>query len=290
MKTAVIIPNWQGRRLLKKNLPSVLRVGFDEIIVVDDASTDDSVSFLQENFPTVHIVRHKKNLGFASTVNDGVTAANADVVFLLNSDVVPDKNILNPVLGYFSDPEVFGVSLGEVGYSYAVPQIKDGFVGHAPGPQSNKAHDTFWISGGSGAFRRTMWKKLGGMDTMFSPFYWEDTDLSFRALKRGWKLIWEPKAQVVHKHESTINTKNFSKKYMDYIKERNQLLFHWKNLEWSWILRKHIWGLLWRLKNPGYFVVILLALVKLPQVIVRRIQERKESKLKNEEVFIQFQS
>lgn len=290
MKTAAIIPNWQGRALLEKNLPSVLRVGFDQVIVVDDASTDDSVEFLQKNFPIVQIVRHKENKGFASTVNDGVSASTADIVFLLNTDVVPNANIIKPTLLHFSDPQVFGVSLGEVGYSYAIPRVKNGFVGHTPGPKSEKPHNTFWISGGSGAFRREMWQKLGGLDEMFNPFYWEDLDLSFRALKRGWKLIWEPKAKVEHKHESTINTKHFSKKYMDYIKERNQLLFHWKNMEFWWLLTKHLPGLLMRLTHPGYAVPVVLALLKLPQVIVRRIQDKKEEKVSNEDIFKSFRT
>ena len=290
MKTAAIIPNWQGRDLLERNLPSVLKVGFDEVIVVDDASTDDSVDFLQQNFPTIHIVRHKENKGFSSSINDGVKATSADVVFLLNTDVVPSKNTLKPALKHFLNQDVFGVSLGETGYSYAIPKVDAGFVDHAPGPRSNESHNTFWISGGSGAFRRSMWQKLGGMDTMFNPFYWEDIDLSFRALKRDWKLVWEPKAQVMHKHESTINTKNFSKKYMDYIKERNQLLFHWKNLELGWLLTKHIPGLLWRLRHMGYFVPVFLALVKLPQLIVRRIKLGKEAKVSSDEILKQSQS
>ena len=290
MKTAAVLPNWQGRELLEKNLPAVLKVGFDEVIVVDDASTDDSVNFLTTNSPTIKIVRHKKNKGFASTVNDGVAATNAEVVFLLNTDVVARKNIIEPTLKHFSDKKVFGVSLAEAGYSYAISKVDAGFVGHGPGPRTNEAHNTFWISGGSGAFRRSMWEKLGGMDTMFNPFYWEDLDLSFRAQKRGWKLIWEPKAQVEHKHESTINTKHFSKRYMDYIKERNQLLFHWKNLDLTWLLTKHVPGLIWRLRKPGYIVPIALALIKLPHLIVRRIKERKESKVSNEEIFNQTKS
>ncbi len=290
MKTAVVIPNWQGRKLLEENLPAVLKVGFDEVIIVDDASTDGSVDFLKNNFPKVNIVVHKKNKGFASTVNDGVAATNSEVVFLLNTDVIPVKNIIEPTLKHFSDPKVFGVSLSEVDYSYAVSKVAGGFVGHGPGPHSNEAHNTFWISGGSGAFRRTMWNKLGGMDTMFNPFYWEDLDLSFRAQKHGLKLIWEPKAVVEHKHESTINTKHFSKRYMDYIKERNQLLFHWKNLDLTWLLTKHVPGLIWRLRKPGYIVPIALALIKLPHLIVRRIKERKESKVSNEEIFNQTKS
>lgn len=288
MKTAVIIPNWQGRTLLEKNLPKVLTVGFDEVVVVDDASTDDSVEFLQSHFPTVKLVRHKRNKGFSSTVNNGVRASNASIVFLLNSDVIPEKNILKPVLSHFKDPDVFGVSLREKGYSYAIPHIEDGFVGHRMGMRTDKTHNTFWISGGSGAFRRSMWLDLGGFDVAFDPFYWEDVDLSYRALKRGWKLVWEPKAVVEHRHESTINSSHFSTRYLNYIKERNQLLFHWKNLSVGWLLTKHFPGLIKRLNHPGYAVVIILALIKLPQLIVQRNRQLRESTISDEKVFLQF--
>lgn len=289
-KTAAIIPNWQGRNLLEKNLPKVLSVGFNEVVVVDDASTDDSVEFLQRNFPSVHIVRHTKNQGFSSTINDGVKATDSEIIFLLNSDVVPEKNILNPVLKHFEEEDVFGVSLHERGYFYAVPKMENGFVGHQMGPKTDKPHSTFWISGGSGAFRRSMWQELGGLDTMLNPFYWEDVDLSFRALKRGWKLVWEPQAVVEHKHESTINLKYFSKRYLTYIKERNQLLFHWKNLNLSWLIFHHIPGVLWRLRHSGYVVPVFMAILKLPQVAVVRAENMKKAKLTDDEVFKQFRS
>ena len=272
MKTSCIIPNWNGRTLLEKNLPSVMAVGFDEVIVVDDGSTDDSVSFLKQHFPRVFPIVNEVNKGFAYTVNRGVKNASGEIVFLLNTDVIPEKNIIPPVLAHFSDPEVFGVSLSEAGYSFAIPKMEFGFLGHEPGEKRDMARSTFWISGGSGAFRKSMWEKLRGMDLLYSPFYWEDLDLSYRAQRMGWKLIWEPKAKAVHKHESTINEKNFNKRRLDYIKERNQLIFHWKNLPVSWLLTSHILGLLKRLLNPGYIVVILLALAKLPQIILKRLR------------------
>lgn len=270
-KTSVIIPNWNGKALLEKNLPSVLKVGFDEVIVVDDASTDGSVSFLKQNFPQIKLIENPRNRGFAYTVNKGVVSASGEIVYPFNTDMVPQSGILEPVLKHFEDPNIFGVSLAEEGYSYAIPKLEFGFLGHGPGEKATVAHPTFWISGGSGAFRKSMWDKLGGMDGLFSPFYWEDLDLSYRAQRMGWKLIWEPKAKVIHKHESTINTKHFKKKYLDYIKERNQLIFHWKNLPVSWLLTAHILGLLKRLMHPGYFAVLFLAISKLPQIIVKRL-------------------
>ena len=271
MKTSCVIPNWNGRSLLEKNLPSILSVGFDELIVVDDASTDDSVTFLKQNFPQVKLIENSKNRGFSYTVNKGVENASGEVVFLFNTDMLPKGNVLEPVLKHFKDPNVFGVSLSEEGYSFAKPKKEFGFLGHEPGERTAESHETFWISGGSGAFRKSMWNKLGGMDLLFSPFYWEDLDLSYRAQRMGWKLIWEPDARVIHNHESTINPKNFSRKYLDYIKERNQLIFHWKNLPVSWLLTNHILGLIKRLLNPGYFVVLFLTLIKLPQIIIKRL-------------------
>lgn len=290
MKTAVIIPNWNGRRLLSKSLPAVLRVGSDEIIIVDDASSDDSVSFIRKRYPEVKLILNKKNLGFAATVNRGVQAAHADVVFLFNSDVYPHKDILKYVLPHFRNREVFGVSFNEGKFGWVKPKIEDGFLNHSPGEDIRRAHQTFWVSGGSGAFRKSMWNKLGGMDEIFTPFYWEDVDLSFRALRMGWKLVWEPRAKVNHQHEATINTAYFSQKYLVRIKERNHLIFQWKNLSVSWLLVKHLPSLLYRARKPGYFLVVLMALSKLPQIILRRMEDFGKYKFTDEEVIQKFQN
>lgn len=271
MKTSVVIPNWNGKKLLVKNLPAVMRVGFDEVIVVDDASTDDSRQYIQENYPQVKLLMNEKNRGFSYTVNKGVSSALGEIVYLFNTDMIPLTGVLTSVLKNFEDPLVFGVSLSEEGYGFAIPKKEFGFLGHAVGERTDISHKTFWISGGSGAFRKSMWDKLQGLDLIYSPFYWEDLDLSYRAQRMGWRLIWEPKAKVIHKHESTINTKYFKKRYLNYIKERNQLIFHWKNLPVNWLLSNHLAGIVKRLLNPGYAVVILLALMKLPQIFVRRI-------------------
>lgn len=288
MTTSVVIPNWNGKSLLQKNLPMVLKIPFDEYLVVDDASQDGSTEFLQKNFPQVKTLVNKKNKGFSYTVNRGVGKAKGDIVFLLNSDVLPKNNIIPPVMRHFKDPKVFGVSLREEGYWWARPKFENGFLGHEPGEATKSSHITLWISGGSGTFRKSMWEKLGGMDTLFSPFYWEDLDLSYRALKHGWKLVWEPTAVVEHKHESTINPENFSQKYLDHIKERNQLLFQWKHLPTNLLLTKHLLGVLWRLKNPGYAAILLLALANLPTTLLRRIQEKKVSNLSTQDVLAKF--
>src|SRR4030043_315219 len=98
MKTSVVIPNWKGRSLLEKNLPAVLATKPDEVIVVDDASPDDSNTFLEKNYPQVKLIKHQKNLGFAAGCNSGVKAAKSEIVVLLNLDVVPEKDALEKIL------------------------------------------------------------------------------------------------------------------------------------------------------------------------------------------------
>lgn len=232
---SIIIPNYNGEQLLKKNLPKVISTSefkknrILEIIVVDDGSTDDSVKLIKEKFPEVRLFKHRINRGFSAAVNTGARAAKGKLLALLNNDVIPENDFLVAVIPHFKNRRVFAVSLNEEGFSWAKGKFEEGFINHEMGPESQKAHDTFWVSGGSGVFRRSQWMKLGGMDEkLLSPFYWEDIDLCYRAAKRGLRLLWEPKARVLHKHESTMS--EFPAKYVQRVRERNQLLFIWKNL------------------------------------------------------------
>ncbi len=130
--------------------------------------------------------------------------------------------------------------------------------------------------------------ELGGMDEkLLSPLYWEDLDLSYRAQKRGYELLWEPKAMVTHEHESTV--KKLPIRYVQRIQERNQLLFIWKNLTSRILFRKHIIGLLKRAAtHPGYLLIIFSALRFIFKVIKARNIEAKEAKISDEAIFNRF--
>jgi len=294
-KVSIIIPNFNGRELVAKNLPKVLDAKDNpnnhiiEIIIVDDASYDDSVFYLKKNFPSVKLIKHKKNRGFSYSVNTGVRMAKGNLVVLLNTDVIPEKDFLKSVLDHFADKKVFAVSFRERGYYWAKGYFKDGFVCHEQGGETNEVHDTFWVSGGSGIFRRKFWMELGGMDEkLLSPFYWEDIDLSYRAAKRGWKLLWEPKSIVEHKHEATIS--KLKKSYVQRIRERNELLFIWKNITSSNLIKKHVKGVLLRIvKHPGYIRIVFMALSKIKLVSKKRKKEMKETIISDEALFAKFQ-
>lgn len=249
MKISIVIPNRNGAALLKKNLPSVIAAAKGgEIIVVDDASTDNSVNFLQNEFPSVRVVCKAHHDGYASTVNVGVKEATGAVVVLLNSDVRPEKGFLDPLVKHFSDPSIFAVGCMEKSLEGEKTVLRGrgeakwekGFFIHWRG-EVDKA-TTAWVSGGSSAFRKSIWEKLGGMDTVYDPFYWEDIDLSYRARKAGYKILFEHASVVVHEHEIGAIKREYSDIRVKIIAYRNQFLFIWKNLSGlNMVLAHAIW-------------------------------------------------
>jgi len=295
MKVSIVIPWFNTDWLVDKNIPAVVKAmensknSVIEIIIVDDGSTDKSNLFIKTKYPKIRLIKHKSNKGFSAAVNTGVRSAKGDLICLLNSDVVPSPNFLINVIKHFGDPKTFAVSLNEAGvFGWAKGYFKDGFIGHEPGGKSTTAHDTFWVSGGSGVFRRSTWIDLGGMDEkLLSPFYWEDLDLCYRALKRGYRLLWEPSAVVEHQHETTIS--KLSKDYVSRIKERNQLLVIWKDVTSQRLFGKHISGLAKRLiSHPGYIRIVFMAIVKIGPLIKARNKEIKEAKVSDEIIFSRF--
>lgn len=291
---SVIIPSFNGEKLLRKNLPEVIQAfqykenRIVEITIVDDGSSDESFKFVKSTYPEVSFIKHTQNRGFSASVNTGARMAKGDLLVLLNNDVVPNEDFLLSALSRFIDPEVFAVSLHEKGYAWAKGHFKDGYIQIEPGKETVNAHVSFWVSGGSGVFRKSMWKELNGMDEkLLSPFYWEDIDICYRGAKRGWKILWDPDSLVEHQHESTIG--KLPKKYVERVRERNQLLFIWKNLHSPGLIRKHLLGVFARLiKHPGYLRILLMTLPRLRQTLKSRAKEKKESKISDEIIFSRF--
>ncbi len=297
LSVSVVIPNWNGQSLLQKNLAAVLasmrykKNQIGEIIIVDDGSTDDSVKFLKKEYGSkIRLIKHTKNRGFASSVNNGVRMAKGQLVCLLNTDVIPSREFLSHALAHFEDKSVFAVGLHEKGAGPAVGFFNNGFIEHKGGKETQNESFSFWASGGSAVFRRSQWMELKGLDEeLLTPFYWEDVDLGYRAWKHGYKIVWEPKSMVEHQHESTINKDRFKVAFMNRVKERNQLLVIWKNITSDKLFRNHIQGLLKRIiSHPGYIKVVFDALKFRKLVLAKRTREKKESTVSDEAVFAKF--
>lgn len=288
MDFSVIVLNWNGEELLRKNLPAVLEAVPDDIemIVVDNGSTDGSIKYVKEltgcglqlkraerknaqsescSRITVKLIENKTNLGFIRACHQGAKLAKGKFIVLLNNDVIPQKGFLDQILRHFDKPDVFAVSFNEQKYGWAKIWWRGGFIHHGVGGIQRKPHFSAWASGGSAVFRKSMWKKLGGFDELYAPFYWEDFDLGYRAWKKGWRIIWEPKAIVAHKHESTIS--KLDSNYVRLIKERNQLLFIWKNISDPFLRFTNPLGLFFRvLTGPNYIKVIIAAIKRYQQM------------------------
>ncbi len=248
---SIVIPNWNGRDLLEKYLPSVVaaaeRVSGSEVIVVDNGSTDGSAAFVAERFPQVRIVALEKNLGFGGGSNAGFRAAQHDIVVLLNSDMRVEPDFLRPLLDGFSDAQVFSVSCQiffsdpnkvreETGLTEFWWERGNLRIRHRTEPTIRELYPCAYGGGGSCAFDRRKFLRLGGFDELFAPFYLEDTDLGYMAWKRGWKNLYQPASVVYHEHRGTIG-RRFSEAYIQGVLKKNFLLFTWKNIhEWRRLL------------------------------------------------------
>ena len=265
---SIIIPTYNGLSLLHKHLPSVLMSlrKHDELIIVDDAGTDDSVAWLRSEYKLkpeenthidmfcysgtykdieIKVLVNRTNQRFASSCNRGVESAKSDIVILLNNDVSPEKDFLSYLTPHFDDEHVFGVSCKEISsvdgkeYGRAVAHFKRGFYVHSRA-SDQVSGETAWVIGGSGAFRKSMWKILGGFDLDFKPAYGEDIDLSFRAQMKGWKTLYEERSIVHHVHEST-NADVFGQKRIEIMSYKNAFLFMWKNTRGLTLLLHFLW-------------------------------------------------
>lgn len=248
---SVVIPNWNGRDLLEKFLPSVVEAlagdPENEIIVVDNASEDGSAAFLRQQFPQVRVLQQAKNLGFGGGSNAGFSAAKNAIVVLLNNDMRVAPDFLAPLLAPFQDPLVFSVSCQIFFSDPAKRREETGLtetwwergrlrVGHRIDPQVNVLYPCAYPGGGSSAFHRDKFFELGCFDELFRPFYYEDTSLGHLAWKRGWKVLYEPRSMVFHEHRGTIG-KKFGADYIQSVIRKNAFLYIWKNIhDWRMLL------------------------------------------------------
>lgn len=311
MNISIIIPNYNGAKLLTENLPKVLdavrnyKDGFVEIIIPDDPSTDNSKDIIEEFIDGIkesHVRgitienRDPGKSGFSKNVNRGVALAKGDVLILFNSDVAPRKDFLKPLISHFQEQDVFAVGCMDESHENnktilrgrGLGEFKKGFLVHRAG--NIDKDNTLWVSGGSGAFRKSTWDKLGGLDPLYDPFYWEDIDLSYRALKSGYKIVFEPKSIVTHRHEEGIVRTEFSNKFVKQISYKNQFVFVWKNLTDIDLVASHfLWLPYLFLKslvngNTEFFVGFYLALKKVPQILRMRSYTKKYFVKKDSEV------
>ena len=237
---SVIIPNYNGKDLLKMYLPSVIdalqiaEVAY-ELIIVDDQSKDDSVSFIQNHYPEVILIVNPENSGFSVTCNQGIRVAKMDLTFLLNSDVQLSLDYFSHQWKYFSKPDTFGVMgriMSKDGLKiedaarilfYEGCRIKANRFYYSTNPDDELY--TAYLSGANALVCTKKLKELNGFDEIYSPFTSEDSDLSTRAWLLGWKCYYEHQSVCYHQVSGSIR-KHVQSNYIKKVYFRNRFIFH----------------------------------------------------------------
>jgi len=270
----VIIPNFNGAHLLRRNLPFVLRAaaaypGACSIIVVDDGSRDGSAEMLQTEFPSVRLVVHETNRGFAEAIHSGVDAAEAEFLIFLNSDVRPQEDFMVPLIQHLERADIFSVSplvMDEDGrvspVSWRCFRIKRGRLRSVrwrfDDLKSEVPTESVFASGGSVALRKSMFVALGGYSPLYKPFYSEDFDLGLRAWKRGWRTLLEPASRVVHERKGSIS-ENVAADRVRKTRVRNRFLLEWTHLSGKDLMLYLV---------PGYLFQFIGRLLRFDRVYV----------------------
>ena len=246
MKLAIVILNWNGKELLQKFLPSVIQNSKEaDIYVADNASTDDSISFVKATYPSIKIIRNKNNGGYAKGYNDALKHIEADVFCLLNNDVEVTENWLQPIIKTFElhkntaiiQPKLLdykkkdffeyagaaGGFIDKFGYPYCRGRIFNSIEKDLG--QYNDSSEIFWASGACLFIRSYVFKKLHGFDEYFFA-HMEEIDLCWRAKNSGFDVKYVGNSEVYHVGGATLSNTNPKKTYLNF---RNSLFTLIKN-------------------------------------------------------------
>lgn len=245
---AVVILNWNGKLLLEQFLPSVVKTNYEnlQIIVADNASTDNSVAFVKENYPQIRLIVNAENYGFAQGYNEALKHVEADYFVLLNSDVEVSENWISPVIElmecdsqiaiaqpkikWLKHKELFEYAGAAGGYldNYAFPFCKGRIFDEIEKDhnQYNNSEEIFWASGAAFFIRSTDWQLAKGLDPdLFA--HMEEIDLCWRLKNMDKKVYYCADAEVYHLGGGTLNTSSPFKSYLNF---RNNLIIMQKNL------------------------------------------------------------
>ncbi|WP_296636755.1 glycosyltransferase family 2 protein [Polaribacter sp.] len=254
MKTAIVILNWNGKKLLEQFLPSVVNFSLPqaEVYVADNASTDESIAYIKESYPTIKIIENKKNGGYAKGYNDALLSIDADIYGLINSDIEVTENWLNSITKEFKQnkntavvqPKILdfknknkfeyaGAAGGFIdffGYPYCRGRIFNYL--EKDKNQFNDIADIFWASGACLFIRSSVFNELKGFDEDYFA-HQEEIDLCWRTQNLGYDIKYIGTSTVYHVGGATLQETNPRKTFLNF---RNSLFNLVKNVPNQWFL------------------------------------------------------
>jgi GT2 family glycosyltransferase len=240
-KVAVVILNWNGQAFLEQFLPSVIKHSSNaRVIIADNNSTDHSIQFLTEHYPTVELIELEQNFGFAGGYNNALKQVDSEYYVLLNSDVEVTENWLTPMIElldsdksiaacqpkikaynnkeYFEYAGASGGFIDKYGYPFCRGRIFESL--EKDKNQYNSIKEIFWASGASLFIRSNEYHNIGGLDGFFFA-HMEEIDLCWRLKNQGKKIMVCPSSTVYHVGGGTLNKVNPQKTFLNF---RNSLL------------------------------------------------------------------
>ena len=247
-KVAIVILNWNGRSFLEKFLPPLIAntPSWAEIIIADNASSDDSISFLQEHFPQVRLILNEDNYGFAKGYNVALRQVEADYYCLLNSDIEVSPNWLEPIVGFLDKHEDVAICQPKLLAYHDKSQFEyagasGGFIDKFGYPfcrgrmfntlekdeqQYDDVTEIFWATGACMFVRADLYHELGGLDDDFFA-HMEEIDFCWRAKNAGHKIVCIPDSIVYHIGGGSLSKSSPFKTYLNF---RNNIVLLYKNL------------------------------------------------------------
>jgi GT2 family glycosyltransferase len=246
IRASLVILNYNGRGVLEPCVESLLRAKSydDEVIVVDNASTDGSTHFLQQT-RDLRVLRLPENT-FIFGLNKGLETARGRFVAFLNNDIVVEPAFVDRCLERFEDGEdVFAVCprilemTGADQGSRTAGFWHRGLIFYRPLPHSETPTDCFFAVGGQSIFRRDMLTEIGSIDPLLWPMYHEDVELSYRAWKRGWRVRYEPSA-IAHHVGGYSSQRVFTPAQLRSFVRQNEFLTVWKDITDKRLLAEHL--------------------------------------------------
>lgn len=270
MEIAVVILNYNGKAYLDEFLPSVIAHSkMATVYVVDNCSTDDSVTFLQESYPEINLIQNKQNGGFAQGYNDGLKSIKADYYVLLNSDVEVTKNWIEPCIKLLESDQTIAALQPKILSQKNKTQFEHagaagGFIDKNFYPfcrgrifsdvetdegQYNDNIEVFWATGACLFIRAELYHEADGLDEDFFA-HMEEIDLCWRLKRKGHKIYYCGAATVYHVGGGTLDYQNPKKTYLNF---RNSLFMIYKNYEGPLFFK-----IVWRLNLDGLGTIIFL--------------------------------
>ncbi len=253
-KVAIVILNWNGKQFLEKFLPFLIKYNppDSELVIADNASTDDSISFLKQFYPSLRIIKNDNNGGYAKGYNDALTQVEAEYYVLLNSDIEVTENWIDPVVQLMdSDKNIAACQPKIISYKdrdeFEYAGAAGGFIDKYGYPfcrgrifqslekdekQYDDATDIFWATGACMFVRASVFHQLGGFDADFFA-HMEEIDFCWRLKNLGFRIMYCPGSLIYHIGGGTLPKKNPRKTYLNF---RNNFFLLYKNLPANRIL------------------------------------------------------